>query len=76
MPEIKVIVAATNANGEPDFFGCVVRCSQVAIDEGTHYEIAIAKAEANGFEKPAVAFDEEDTAFRCIQADFLPWIKE
>lgn len=56
----KVVVAATNANGESDFYFCKVKCEKWAFDEGRHYEIAKEAAKENGYEGEMVAFDELD----------------
>lgn len=56
----KVVVASTNANGEPDFYFCKVSCSIEDKNEGKHYEIAKNAAVKNGYEGPMVAYDEND----------------
>lgn len=63
--EIKMIVAAVNAGGEPDFFFCKVKCNESEIDDGEHYEAAKAVAEKEGYE-PRLAFDERDSGGQAI----------
>lgn len=60
MNTYKVVVAAVNANGEPDFFFCKVNCLPADYNEGRHYELAKEAAKENGYETPMVAFDELD----------------
>ena len=57
---VKVVVAATSADGTPDFFACCVECYQHQYDEGEHYDKAKEAAEDEGYEGPMVAFDEND----------------
>jgi len=57
---VKVVVAATNANGEPDFYWCKVDCSDQEYNEGWHYAMARDAAEENGYEGEMVVFDEHD----------------
>lgn len=69
--EIKMIVAAVNAGGEPDFFFCKVNCNESEIDDGEHYEAARALADEEGFETRLV-FDEMDSGGRAI-LDVFEW---
>jgi hypothetical protein len=61
MNTYKVVVAATNASGESDFFFCKVNCTEVDHGVGRHYEIAKDAAKDNGYEGSMVAFDELDS---------------
>lgn len=56
---VKCVVAAMTSNG-PDFFFCKVRCAQDDYDNGLHYEIAEDAAGNDGYERPMVAYDEND----------------
>lgn len=56
----RILVAGTNAGGEPDFFACVVTAAQSDFDDGTHYEMAKELAEDEGYEGPFVCFDENN----------------
>ncbi len=69
--ELKMIVAAVNAAGEPDFFFCKVNCSESEIDDGEHYEAARTLADEEGFETRLV-FDERDSGGRAI-LDVFEW---
>ena len=55
--DIKCVVAAHNAAGEPDFYFCKVRCTDPDYNDGGHYEDAINAATAEGYEAPFVVFD-------------------
>lgn len=68
--EHKLIVAATNANGEPDFFFCKVRCTGEQYDNGEHYDKAKDAAEDEGYEA-YLAIDENDPAGRAILDHFV-----
>jgi hypothetical protein len=58
---IKVVVAcAANGNGQPDFFGTVITCTQADYESGIHYDLAKAQALEDGYEEPMIAFDEND----------------
>lgn len=57
---IKCVVAAHNGMGEPDFFFCLVECSEEQYDNGDHYDRAEELADAEGYEGPKVTFDEKD----------------
>lgn len=69
--EIKVMVAAVNAGGEPDFFFCKVNCNESEINDGEHYEAAKATAEKEGYE-PRLAFDQNDSGGQAI-LDVFEW---
>lgn len=56
----KCVVACTNANGESDFFFCIVEGSQEQIDNGDHYDTAKDYAVESGYEGEMVVFDEDD----------------
>jgi hypothetical protein len=58
--KLKMVVAATNANGEPDLFFCKVICSKEQYEEGDHYDAAKDQAKLEGYESEMVAFDEND----------------
>jgi hypothetical protein len=56
---IKCVVAAMTTDG-PGFFACKVECTQSAYDNGEHYELAESAADDNGYDRPMLAFDEND----------------
>lgn len=64
--KIKVAVVAINANGVPDFFRCVIECSQAEIDNGDHYDKAMKLAEDANYE-PRLAIDEHDSAWSMLK---------
>lgn len=68
--EVKMIVAAVNANGEPDFFFCKVCCNQEEYDNGEHYDAANALAEEEGYE-PKLAYDQNDSGGHAIEHVFV-----
>ena len=68
--EYKMIVAAINGNGEPDFYFCKVRCTGQQYDNGYHYALAEKKAIENGYE-PKLAYDENDTGGSVILDKFV-----
>lgn len=57
---VRVIVACYNASGEPDFCFVVVECNDLEWQHGEHYKAAERYADEEGYEKPFVAFDEDD----------------
>lgn len=66
----KMIVAAVNANGEPDFYFCKVRCNAEQYDNGDHYVLAERKAIDEGYE-PKLSYDENDDAGKSILGHFV-----
>ena len=70
MTEHKLIVAALNANGEPDFFYCKVSCTDEQYDNGDHYVLAESLAVKEGYE-PRLSFDENDSAGKAILEHFV-----
>ncbi len=67
---IKVAVAATNANGEPDLFFTQVACSKEQYENGDHYDTAKTAAENAGYE-PYLAYDENDPPGSALMELFL-----
>ncbi len=61
----RVVVAALNSNGEPDFFFCKVRCTFEEYQDGEHYALAERKAIDEGYE-PRLSYDGIDQ----------PWLME
>ena len=70
MKTVKVIVAAYNTNGEPDFFFVIVRCTQEEYDNGDHYVVAEEKAIREGY-TPRISYDEFDTAGKALLPLFV-----
>lgn len=67
---IRMIVAAINANGEPDFYFCKVRCNPEQYANGDHYEFAEKMAVEEGYE-PRLAYDEYDLGGKAILDHFV-----
>ncbi len=67
----KVFVACTNANGAPDFFFCIIKCSEDDFECGAHYDCAKDAAMKNGYTGEMVAFDEHDTAGHALMDKFI-----
>ena len=59
--KIRVTVACINANGEPDFYCCILKTSDEGIDNGYHYQVAKQHAADEDFENPMIAYDPTDT---------------
>ena len=58
--QIKCVIACFNASGEPDFFFCIVKCSESDYDVGLHYEKAEEFAKEEGYSGPMIVYDEND----------------
>lgn len=65
--KIRMIVACTNAQGAPDFFCCIVQCSEDEYEAGDHYDRAKAAAREDGYSGELVAFDEYDQPTSILQ---------
>ena len=57
---VKVVVAAANENGAPDFFICRIECYAYQYKNGEHYDEAKEAAADAGYDGPMVVFDEHD----------------
>lgn len=57
---LRVVVLATNSNGEPAFFPHDVVVSWLEYHAGAHYDLAKEAAEEAGYEEPMIAFDPYD----------------
>lgn len=69
---IKCMVAGTNASGEPDLTFVIIECTERQYLGGEHYDQAKEYAEDEGYEKPFVAFDENDYAGKAL-AQLFEW---
>lgn len=69
----QIMVAGSNANGEADFFVCVVEVSDDQLNNGVHYDLAKALAEKDGFEAPFVCFDDQAGKNIARQVSKLDW---
>ena len=68
------MVACFNSNGAPDFFHCIVNCSEEEYKSGEHYTAANIKAEDKGYSEPFIGFSEKDSAGYMLLPLF-PWRK-
>jgi len=59
--KIKCVLACHNASGEPDFYFCIVQCSETEYQLGQHYDVAESFAKEQGYEGPFVLFDEHES---------------
>lgn len=58
--EVKCVVAATNANGSPDFYPICVQVTKKQLENGEHYQIAMGLATDQGYEGDMIVFDQHD----------------
>jgi hypothetical protein len=70
--KVTCVVACANSNGEPDFYPCIVDCSQEQYDNGEHYDAAKDAAADAGYE-PYLAYDHNDAGFAMLK---LPWTSQ
>ena len=71
--ELRLMVACEhNANGEPDFYFCKVRCRRCDYNLGLHYSLAEQKASDEGYGGRMVSFDEHDFGGRAM-LDRFDW---
>ncbi|CAG4896045.1 hypothetical protein [Paraburkholderia saeva] len=59
---IRLTVLATNAEGSPDLYLTFVEATDLQYNEGQHYDMALARAEDEGYRPPMIAFDQNDAA--------------
>lgn len=60
---IRMAVLATNAEGPPDdLYLTFVESTDLQYNEGQHYDMALARAEDEGYRAPMTAFDQNDAA--------------
>lgn len=59
---IHMVVLATNAEGSPDLYATFVEANDLQYNEGQHYDMALARAEDEGYRAPMIAFDQNDAA--------------
>lgn len=69
--EVRCIVSARNAGGEPDLFFVKVIANGDQLDDGQHYEAAKLKCLEEGYE-PHLAYDELDSAGKSM-LDLFEW---
>ena|GEM_PF-2852392 len=59
---IRMAVLATNTEGWPDLYLIFVEATDLQYNKGQHYDIALARAEDDGYRAPMIAFDQNDAA--------------
>lgn len=59
---IRMAVLATNTEGAPDLYPTFVEATDLQYSEGQHYDMAIARAEDEGYRAPMIAFGPNDAA--------------
>lgn len=66
-------VLATNAEGSPDLYLTFVEATDLQYNEGHHYDMALARAEDEGYRAPMIAFDQNDAAADVLRhaAEFM-----
>lgn len=60
MRKVRMVVAATDANGSPALVHFKVRMASWDIEDGHHYDVAKDYARKCGYEGEMVAFDKDD----------------
>ncbi|WP_175824498.1 hypothetical protein [Burkholderia cepacia] len=70
---IRMAVLATNAEGSPDLYLIFVEATDLQYNEGQHYDMALARAEDEGYRAPMIAFDQNDAAADLLRraAEFM-----
>lgn len=64
---LRMTALATNAEGAPGFYLTFVEATDLQYNEGQHYDMAIARAEDEGYRAPMIAFDQNDAASRMLR---------
>lgn len=67
---VRTVVAAINANGDPDLFFCKVACTEQEYSDGKHYNAACNLAMEEGY-VPKLEFDEYDPAGKALTQLFV-----
>ncbi|MBC8745526.1 MULTISPECIES: hypothetical protein [Paraburkholderia] len=70
---IRMAVLTINAEGSPDLSLTFVEATDLQYNEGKHYEMALARAEDEGYRAPMIAFDQNDAAADVLRhaAEFM-----
>jgi hypothetical protein len=70
---IRMAVVATNGEGAPCLYLTFAEATDLQYNEGHHYDMALARAENEGYREPMIAFDQNDAASRvlCDAAAFM-----
>lgn len=71
----KVVVLATNANGEAEFYRVTVEVTENEYALGMHYDKAQEIAEADGYEAPFKCFDQAEQAAKQLH-ELAAWMSE
>lgn len=70
---VKILVCCKNSNGNPDVVPVIVSCTQEEIDNGRHYDCASELVQEQGWETPAVCYDQFDPMFKIFKVEELDW---
>ncbi|MBC8733420.1 hypothetical protein OKW38_001538 [Paraburkholderia sp. MM5496-R1] len=70
---IRMAVLTINAEGSPDLSLTFVEATDLQYNEGKHYDMALARAEDEGYRAPMIAFDQNDAAADVLRhaAEFM-----
>ncbi|MGF6967242.1 hypothetical protein OKW43_004270 [Paraburkholderia sp. WC7.3g] len=70
---IRMAVLTINAEGSPDLSLTFVEATDLQYNEGKHYEMALARAEDEGYRAPMIAFEQNDAAADVLRhaAEFM-----
>jgi hypothetical protein len=70
---IRMAVLATNAEGSPDLYLTFIEATDVQYNKGQHYDMALARAEDEGYRAPMIAFDQNGAAADVLRhaAEFM-----
>jgi hypothetical protein len=64
---IRMAVLVANAEGSPDLCLTFVEATDLQYNEGQHYDMALARAEDEGYRAPMIAFDQSDAAAELLR---------
>ncbi|MGF6856531.1 hypothetical protein [Paraburkholderia sp. CI3] len=70
---IRMAVLTINAEGSPDLSLTFVEATGLQYNEGKHYDMALARAEDEGYRAPMIGFDQNDAAADVLRhaAEFM-----
>ncbi|MFM0229582.1 hypothetical protein [Paraburkholderia sediminicola] len=70
---IRMTVLATHAEGSPNLYLMFVEATDLQYNEEQRYDMALARAEDEGYRAPMIAFDQNDAAAGMLRhaAEFM-----
>lgn len=70
---IRMAVLAADAEGPPDLYLTFIEAADLQYNEGQHYDMALARAEDEGYRAPTIVFDQHDAAAAVLRhaAEFM-----